>query len=271
MIPADLVIPYQIDRQPIIQLVIVDAPPAQEEKTKVASNYWIGFGGFYNAYQPNFGFTSPELPSALISSNSGIASINYGRGTNVAEQLKQNLVVESAYTVNFDFGKTLSNHWFVRSGLGLTNNRYIVEARITNRLGDVKDDSNTSVLQSAGTIYHDNFIRNSNSILNIPIQIGFQSNRKGLNYFISSGLSSDITLNNSLSNTFRDASYDFGKYKAINFSAIGSVGLLYNFTPHFSMLFEMNYRRSLTSVYHSPNLQSHPQWIGIGIGVRKKF
>ena len=271
LVPQDLSGNITIAQQPVIQLVAIEKPILKEEKENTASNYWIGFGSFYNNFTPNFGFTSTNLPSPLISSNSGIAGINYGRGTNVAQQLTENLSVESAFSANFDFGKTISKYWFLRSGFGFTNNRYIVDARITNRLSNIEEDSNTSIAQSRPVLYHDNYIRNSSSLLNIPLQIGIQTQNKGINLFVAGGLSTEITLNNSLSNTFRDASYNFGNYKTINFSALGSVGLLYNFTPHFSTLLEVNYRRSLTSVYQSDNLQSHPQWIGIGLGIRKKF
>jgi hypothetical protein len=272
LVPDEILSPLVIKQQPVIQLVIVETPISEEEKAIVASNYWIGFGGFYNAYNPNFSFPTSELPSALISSSSGIASINYGRGTNVAQQLRESLSVESTFSTSIDFGKTLSKYVFVRSGLGFTNTRYVVDARVTNTLNDidVTDPSITSDKQSPA-IYHDNFIRNSTSVMNIPIQIGLQTNGKKLNLFLASGLSTDITLNHSLSNTFKDASYNFGNYKAVNFSALGSAGLLYNFTPHFSTVFEVNYRQSITSVYNSDNLQSRPQWIGIGIGIRKKF
>ena len=270
LIPQDLVSNSIIVQQPVVQLVVVEKPIIKEEKEKIASNYWIGFGGFYNTFAPNFGFASTNLPSPLISSNSGIAGINYGRATDVAEQLQNNLSVESTFSASLDFGKTISKYAFLRAGLGMTSSSYIVNARVTNRIGG-ESDRDGSLALSSSIVYHDNYIRNSTSILNIPIQVGLQTQSKGLNLFVAGGLSTDVTLNNSLSNTFRDASYNFGNYKAINFSALGSAGFIYNFTPHFSTLLEVNYRRSITSVYNSENLQSHPQWIGIGIGLRKTF
>lgn len=263
----EIVVPFSLEKQPILQLVAVIQPKVGGESTKAENTFWVGFGGFYNTYKPNFQFSNiADLPSPFVQGK--LSSINFSDSTNVARDIRENMTVNSAISINIDFGKVIAKHWFVRSGFNFSSTSYKVNSPVVELISD-PNSSNPSLLGRSKT--YANTINSATSVINIPIQFGYQSDRVGFNYFASGGISADILLNNSLTNTYAPAVYDLGNYKSINLSLMSSIGLLYNFTPQFSALVELNYRRSLASVYDSPHLSSKPQWTGIGIGIRKKF
>ncbi len=263
----EIVVPFSLEKQPILQLVAVIQPKVEGEKAKSENTFWIGFGGFYNTYKPNFQFNnSADLPSPFVKGK--LSSINFSDSTNVARDIRENMMVNSAISLNIDFGKVIAKHWFVRSGFNFSSTTYTVNSPVVELLSD-PNSPNPILLGNSKT--YQNTINSATSVINIPIQFGYQSDRAGFNYFVSGGITTDILLNNSLTNTYTPAVYDLGNYKSINLSVIGSVGLLYNFTSQFGALVEFNYRSSVASVYDSPHLSSKPQWTGVGLGIRKKF
>jgi hypothetical protein len=262
----EIIVPFSLEKQPILQLVAVIQPKTEGEKAKSENTFWIGFGGFYNTYQPNFQFNTADLPSPFVKGK--LNSINFADSSNVARDIRENMTVSSAISLNIDFGKVIGRHWFVRSGFNFSSTTYTVNSPVIELLSD--PNSANPVLLGRSKAYA-NTINSATSVINIPVQFGYQSDRIGFNYFASGGITTDILLNNSLTNTYAPAIYDFGNYKSINLSVTGSVGLLYNFTSQFGALVEFNYRRSVASVYDSPHFSSKPQWTGVGVGIRKKF
>lgn len=262
----EIVIPFATEKQPILQLVAIIQPSIAIEKTKTTNTLWVGFSGFYNSYKPNFQFNTPDLPSPFIKGK--LSSINFSDSSNVAKDIRENMAINSSLSLNIDFGKVIGKYWFVRSGLSFSSTSYSVNSPVIELLAE-PNPTNPTVLGKTKVVA--NTINSATTVINIPIQFGYQSDKKGLNYFVGGGLSADILLNNSLTSTYSPAVYDFGNYKALNMSIMGNAGLLYNITSQFSTLVEFNYRRSLTSVSDAAHYSSNPQWIGVGVGIRKKF
>ncbi len=260
VLTPEIAFPQALLQPPTIQLVVVSKVEVAPEKVKIENPYWVGFGGFYNAYKPNFQFNAPDLPSPFVRSINDVS--RFPQNMNVAKSMRDSITINPALSVNIDFGKLIAKNLFIRSGINFSSVRYSINSTVVDKSANVA---------LASVILTPNTVENMTASLHIPVQFGYQSNGKGLNYFVSGGFSTDILLNNSLTNTYSPAVYDFGTYKTLNISALGSAGLLYNIAPRFSALIEVNYRRSLTSVYDSPHLQSRPQWIGFGIGLRQKF
>jgi hypothetical protein len=258
-----ILIPFALDKQPVLQLVKVASVLFEAGKEEKAENeWWIGFTGFYNHYTPNIIVTSPDLPTSLIK----FSNIrNFTDCTNVAKAIRDDIQVSPSITVGIDIGKLVGKNWFFRSGINFTNFRYSFNSPVLEK------PSSSSAQTKA--IRYENVTSNTTSQIVIPVQFGYQSFSKSnlLDWFVAGGFTSDILLNNSLTPTYSEVTYDFGTYKSLNISLTGSAGVLYHVTPKFSTLLELNYRRTTSSVYDSPNLTSQPHWIGIGLGARFKF
>ncbi|GAB4186965.1 MAG: hypothetical protein OHK0057_36460 [Thermoflexibacter sp.] len=258
-----IIIPFALDNQPVLQLVKVVPVVLQAGKEEKAENeWWIGFTGFYNHYTPNIIVTSPDLPTSLLKFST---TRNFTDCTNVAKAIRDDIQVSPSITMGIDIGKLVGKNWFFRSGISFTNFRYSFNSPILEK-------PSTSSAQSRA-IRYENVTSNTTSQIVIPVQFGYQSFSKSnlLDWFVAGGFTSDILLNNSLTPTYSEVTYDFGTYKSLNISFTGSAGLLYHVTPKFSTLLELNYRRTTSSVYDSPNLTSQPHWIGVGLGARLKF
>lgn len=261
VLTPEIVFPQVFLPQPTIALVVVSKVEVAPEKVRIENPYWVGFGGFYNTYKPNFQFDSPDLPSPFVTDLVEGRS-RFPQNINVASAMRDSITINPAFSINIDFGKLIAKSIFVRSGINFSSVRYSINSTV------VEKSANVSL---ARVILTPNTVESMTTSLNIPVQIGYQSAHKRFNYFASAGFSADMLLNNSLTNTYAPAIYNFGRYKTLNVSALGSAGFLYNLTPQFAALVEMNYRLSLTSVYDSPHLVSRPQWVGFGFGLRKKF
>lgn len=258
-----IIIPFALDKQPVLQLVKV-APMVLEagKEDKAENEWWIGFTGFYNHYSPNITVTSPDLPTSLLKFST---TRNFTDCTNVAKAIRDDIQVKPSITVGIDIGKLVGKNWFFRSGISFTNFRYSFNSPILEK-------PSASSAQTRA-IRYENVTSNTTSQIVIPVQFGYQSFSKSnfLDWFVAGGFTSDILLNNSLTPTYSEVRYDFGTYKSLNISFTGSAGVLYHVTPNFSTLLELNYRRTTSSVYDSPNLISQPHWIGVGLGARFKF
>ncbi len=254
-----ILIPFSLERQPQLQLVAIQQI---DEKKAEKSNmqWWLGFSGGYNQYNTNFNVTSPDLPSPLISAVNSTFQ-NFSDCTNVGKAIRDDIKLSPSLAINIELGRFISKHWFVKSGIGFNTFRYKIDL-------DVKE---LLILSLGGTKTYKNVINSSTSQLYIPLQIGYQSDNQTLNWFASTGFTTDILLNNSLTGTYSSATYDFGRYKTLNFSTITNLGLMYQLSPQFGTFLELNYRRTLGSVYDSPHLQSRPHWLGLGFGARFKF
>jgi len=258
-----IVIPFALDKQPILQLVRVEPVLFEAKKEEKAENeWWVGFTGFYNHYKPTIITTSPDLPTSLIKFST---MRNFTDCTNVAKAIRDDIQVSPSITVGIDIGKLVGKNWFFKSGISFTNFRYSFNSPILEKPSASSAQTNI--------IRYENYVTNTTSQILIPIQFGYQSFSKSklLDWFVAGGFTSDILLNNILNTTYSEVTYNFGNYKSLNISMTGSAGLLYHVTPQFSTLLELNYRRTTASVYDSPNLTSQPHWIGVGLGARFKF
>jgi hypothetical protein len=66
-------------------------------------------------------------------------------------------------------------------------------------------------------------------------------------------------------------SYDLGTYRPFHFSAMGSAGLGYTFSPKWGIYADVNYNRALQSVYSTDKLGATPHWIGLSFGALYHF
>ena len=130
----EIIIPFSIEKQPILQLIAVVQPKVEVEKTQSENTFWIGFGGFYNSYKPNLQFNSSDLPSPFVKGK--LSSINFSDSTNVAKNMRENMTINAAISLNIDFGKMIGKHWFVRSGLNFSSTSFSVNSPVLELLAD---------------------------------------------------------------------------------------------------------------------------------------
>ncbi len=239
------------------QKVTLAQPTVKEVPTH---QWWIGAGATYNAYRPNFSSINSTVPSVYATSlRAGDASF----GNTKLGELNQQLIAGSTVGFGLDFGRKLGKHWSVSTGLIYTVNQFQVSTVITQTI------SNNAVSR---TNLIDNTLTSRTSYVSVPLRVWVGSSRPGLNYRASAGLLGNVLVQNSLTSQEQVfVSYDLGTYRPFHFSAMGSAGLGYTFSPKWGIYADVNYNRALQSVYSTDKLGATPHWIGLSFGALYHF
>ncbi|MCU0448982.1 MAG: outer membrane beta-barrel protein [Bernardetiaceae bacterium] len=239
-------------------LVTVNVPTV--EKVEVGPQWWFTASGSYFNYTPGFSNVSTQMPSPFVSSVR--PSIRDYDSVAVAPYLDALPQSRRSFGINAEVGKALGRNWGISSGLVFTHQNYTYDApaRIIRAQGTVGD-----------RLMFSNQLNAQSTHVGLPLKAWYQTNGQGLNLRVSAGLLTDFTLGQRLSNTYGEVAYFLGDYRALNFSAVGSAGLLYNLGPRWGLYADVQYRRALGSVYDTPHLRATPTWLGGSLGVQYRW
>ncbi|TAD99289.1 MAG: hypothetical protein EAZ97_09180 [Bacteroidetes bacterium] len=246
-------------KTPILTLVLPVAFQSENEKTEYA--YFVGISGFANQYNPNFALTSANaylIPSPFL------AGDRLGDTNKFHNSLLDSVRNLSSYSFGIDFGKKLTSNFSLQTGVHYTASSFVID-HIVNQLPP-KDS------QFAGFgINFKNMVHSNTEWLSIPIKIVVQSDRKGLNYGISGGLSADILLANTLKSDLSFVQYNLGANNRLNLSANMGLTISYPLFDRLDIGAEMNYRKALNSLYQSDMVEAKPHWLSLGLGLKFKL
>jgi Outer membrane protein beta-barrel domain len=244
--------PFPLAIQP--QLVVLAKPSALANRPR----WWIGAGATYGTFQPNFGSLISSTPSPYVISLVQDRSLD----STQPGDLNNHLTRSRAASFSLEFGRKLGKNFGVSSGLMYLAYDYRANTTVTQTV--------SFDLQSPRSNYIANTISSRASYLAVPLRLWVQSDRAGLNYRASAGLLANVALQSSTDSEFSAIRYDFGTSRPVHLSAMGSLGLQYNFGS-WGIYTDLNYNRALQSVYSTDKLRSTPQWFGLGIGTLYQF
>ena len=228
-----------------------DLPMAKFEASRRG---WIGLMIAHNQFSPGFSRVSNAQPTPFIVGQYAEASVFHN-------DLTDSLFNKNSASLQIDGGYFISRKLAIRSGLAFMRNSYSVNTSAELIL--------PPFLQ--GSAAKPNSIEINTQMLSVPLQLAYVSQGK-FGYLFSAGIAGDFNLSHIINSTrVEGIQYDLGNYKPLNISGLAGIGVSYNFTPHVGIHIDVNYRRSLTSVYQTPHLQAHPQWISLGGGLLYKF
>jgi Outer membrane protein beta-barrel domain len=257
----------EVGRLPLLAVVVGQPFPLAIQPQSVvlakprtlgpANRWWIGTGATYGTFQPNFGSLISSTPSPYVISLVQDRSLD---STQLGD-LNNHLTRSRAASVSLEFGRKLGKNFGVSSGLMYLAYDYRANTTVIQTV--------SSNLQSRSN-YIANTISSRASYLAVPLRVWVQSDRAGLNYRASAGLLANVALQSSTDSEFAAIRYDFGTQRPVHLSAMGSLGLQYNFGS-WGIYTDLNYNRALQSVYSTDKLRSTPQWFGLGIGTLYQF
>jgi hypothetical protein len=248
------------------QGVIIDL---SEQRNGLAEAWWMSLGGAYHLAQPNFSGIRQGQPSPYVTSaRAGDISLN---DTQLGD-LNDNLQIGTTLTLSLEVGRKLGRHFGLSSGLVYVANHYRSSSVLTQTIFPQA----VSITQN-----FDNTLTLRTSYVGVPLRAWVQSARPvGLNYRASAGLMGQVLVGQSLvaeaanelnQGVVGSAVYDLGTYRPFLLNATGSLGLQYNFGPKWGLYTDLNYNRTLQSVYETDKLRSTPQWFGLGFGILYQF
>jgi Outer membrane protein beta-barrel domain len=236
--------------------------PVQAPKVDVGPQWWFTASGSYFNYTPGFANISTQMPSPFV--NPVLRSIRSYDSTTLAPFLETLPQSRRSFGFNAEVGKALGRNWGISSGLAFTVQSYTYSAPVRFTIVGALAGNPPAIILA-------NQLDAQATHLGLPLKAWYQTNGRGLNLRLSAGLLTDFTVGQRLNNTFEDVTYFLGDYRSLNFSAVGSAGLLYNLGPRWGLYADVQYRRAIGSVYDTPHLRATPTWLGGGLGVQYRW
>ncbi|MCS6967150.1 MAG: outer membrane beta-barrel protein [Cytophagales bacterium] len=215
---------------------------------------WIGVLMTGSKFNPGFSHVTTLQPTPLMKGQYAQASV-------IHNDLTDSLLNVRSISAQLEGGYFLGRKVALRSGLIFTSNAYQINSSAELYLPQFLQGMTTKP----------NNIQVRSQLLSVPLQMTYVAGSKW-GYRFSAGLLGDFTLAHHISSIgIEGLEYDFGTYKPFNLSATAGIGIFYYLTPQLGIYLEGNYRRGLTSVYQTPHLRSHPEWLGLSSGLLYKF
>jgi hypothetical protein len=250
---------------PLLVMPVVQTQQLQVNNlaTPTKTSWEVGVLATYNSFQPNFSDVKDGLvPNAFITHNRG-TSLNYDKNTTIGQDLATNMTNINSLSLGLQVSKNLIGNFGLRSGLFYTSSNYEVQTTTTYFI------STASGLQTSP-----NTLFSKTQLFSVPLVAFYQMQTGKLVYGLQAGVQTDFLLQNTLNNSLESQfghTYSFGEYKKVNFNGLVGLRIGYLVLPKLLFSAEANYRKALHSVYDTPNLQAHPQWLSVGFGLGYKF
>jgi hypothetical protein len=249
---------------------------AEDKKDKTASDHsvWLGLGGAAGSYAPNATVTS----SGLMASADAIGFNSYAASQGIPQSYSES--VGSAYSAGVSAGFKIAKRWVLQSGLNYINQRIDYT---TNFVGVASNNKAMAMTRDyvAETSY-DVMVTNpyevssATEMLSIPVQAGFLIIDRKFGWQISTGVSTDLLLRNTLT----DKSGSRGKvsegageespYRTFNGAALLNTELSYKIGDHYRLAVVPGFRYSFKPMLKE-NVTGSPLVLDIGFRFKYLF
>ncbi len=236
-------------------------------------------GVFFDANQHvKSGFQSTPIVKTNEISRKGVA---YATSVQAEYALSKRFSIQGGLQYNY-------NHSQVEVSPALVN---IAESQLSTAFSNVL---NNGVLLrsvdtfSAGPVFNGNggytpikidpqVVSNTYQYVRVPMQVLYKLLNRTIRASVGTGVSADIFLKNAIEQAGRQGEHleitpaNNSVYRNIGFSGLLSLKMDYTFAKRYSIFIEPSYRQALTSFTTSKQLESYPNWWGIGTGFQYRF
>ncbi|MDH5366380.1 MAG: hypothetical protein OEW67_05290 [Cyclobacteriaceae bacterium] len=239
-------------------------------------NMWAGVSVGGGSFNPNVG--SGDLGNALFTSENITSDPNLYVGTTA--DITANEATETpsfAYNFSVDFGKFITKKFLIESGVEYAKYSSEASSNLTSNTSQQpeaflrknnSDDFSYASLQNT-TTYE---LLNSYEYVSLPISLGYTVMDRKIGILISSGVSVDVFLNNTLkdlSGEYASAiqkNGDDSPYRPINFNALLGGEIYYSWSENYVLAIDPGYRISLSRITkQDANFNSRPTSFMLGL------
>ena len=260
---------------------------AYSRKKSENKDFYAGLSFTPNVFDPNIQMNSGNLESAALNQNSNAIGVN-------PRSQEQNIRPQMSYAYGLNFGFKLSKKWILHSGLQYAKNNTVSS---TNSF--LQPDFNSNVRYAATPVTLNKLsndglspeklgftqpvsqmieLNNNFEFASIPVKAGYIIVDKKLTWVVSTGVGTDIFLNNrqeDQQNQFVHVTIKPGEsspYRHVYFNGLASSEVIYNFARNISFSLEPSFRIAINSFSKSDSyITSLPQSFGVAAGFRYHF
>jgi hypothetical protein len=218
----------------------------KEEKAGVSLSPWLGVGAAAGSFSPNTVVNGGMFATANADYNSYYASQGIPQSYNES--------VGSAYSTGVSGGVRVAKRWVIQSGVNYINQRVdyttsFVGISASNQPSAMTKEyiANTSLDVMVTNPYH---VSSATEILSIPVQAGFLIIDKRIGWQLSSGVSTDFLLRNTLTDKsgvrsrVTEGAGEDSPYRAVNWAAMLNTELSYKIGDHYRIAIVPGFRYS---------------------------
>lgn len=215
------------------------------QQNELQTTWWIALELAYQFYSPEFLLSDRALQSPTI-----FLDNEFLNKSNIGQALQNNIRFTEATEIGIGFGRKLSRHWAVQTGIYRNVVSYEVNTQIVQRLA--------ADAQNSQELLWKDVLKVQNVFVGVPIALRYESDRKGFNWSVLGGMQADFLQSKQTSSQLDFVNYQLGTQNSLSMSAFGALGMFYKINTNWQIGAEMAYRQNLQSLYQGTDLVSKP-------------